>query len=79
MLVPTLYLYQFFYLYISESGYGADMKVFAIFREYLSSGAKWLASLINPRLKTACIDTTLNPEIFEKFPGRVRVVKKKSG
>ena len=23
--------------------------------------------------------TTLNPEIFEKFPGRVRVVKKKSG
>ena len=29
------------------------MKVFAIFRESLSAGAKWLASLINTRPKTA--------------------------
>ena len=46
MLVLTLYLYKNFHFYISESGKGADMKVFAIFRESLSAGAKWLASLI---------------------------------
>ena len=55
------------------------MKMSAIFRESLSSGAKWLMSLIQSQTKTACIVTTLNPEIFEKFPGRVRVVNKKSG
>ena len=30
-------------------------------------------------LKKACVVTTLNPEIFKIFPGRVRVVKIKSG
>ena len=29
--------------------------------------------------ETVYIVTTLNPEIFKKIPGRVRVVKKKSG
>ena len=46
MLVLTLYLTKFFTEYISEPGKGADMKVFAIFGESLSTGAKWLALLI---------------------------------
>ena len=53
-------------------------KIFVFFGIIISTGC-WTSYDSQEVLKKAHLVTTLNPKIFKKIPGRVRVVKKKSG
>ena len=55
----------------------AQVFFFSFLNLFLKIKSSW-HHCCNYWLKTACIVTTLNPEIFKKIPGRVRVVKKKA-
>ena len=54
------------------------LKFSCFFGIIISTGC-WTSYDSQEILKKAHLVTTLNPKIFKKFPGRVRVVKKKSG
>ena len=79
LLVIQIYFNVIGYKYCDGLSFFPPFLKFSCFFGIIISTGCWTSYDSQEVLKKAHLVTTLNPKIFKKIPGRVRVVKKKSG